>query len=56
MRIYYAIEYADEKEVESLIGYAITDVNWSNDVLLGVSVIYTLIVQISCFMIFNYNI
>ena len=31
MRIFHGIEYGDEKEVESLIGDASTDVNWINE-------------------------
>ena len=39
MRIYYAIYYEDETEVESLISDTKTDVNWRNDVSYLVSVI-----------------
>ena len=38
MRIYYAIENEDEKEVESLLRDAKTDINWTNEFVL-VSVI-----------------
>ena len=39
MRIYHAIQYEDQREVESLISDLKTNVNWRNDVLGGVSVI-----------------
>ena len=39
MRIYYAIEYGDETEVESLLKDSKTDFNWTNVVALYVSVI-----------------
>ena len=39
MRIYYAIQYEDQREVESLISDSKTDVNWRNDVSYSVSVI-----------------
>ena len=38
MRIFYAIQYEDQREVESLISDSKTNVNWRND-LRGVSVI-----------------
>ena len=39
MRIYHAIEYGDETEVESLLNDSKTDFNWTNDTDLFVSVI-----------------
>ena len=39
MRIYYAIEYEDQREVESLISDSKTNVNWRNDLSYSVSVI-----------------
>ena len=39
MRIYYAIEHEDQREVESLISDSKTDVNWRNHVSYFVSVI-----------------
>ena len=37
--IYWAIQYGEEKEVESLINDSKTDVNWTNEDFLFVSVI-----------------
>ena len=39
MRIYYAIQYEDQREVESLISDSKTNVNWRNDIYVEVSVI-----------------
>ena len=39
MRIYHAIQYEDQREVESLISDSKTNVNWRNDVYYFVSVI-----------------
>ena len=39
MRIYHAIQYEDQREVESLISDSKTDVNWRNDGSYFVSVI-----------------
>ena len=39
MRIYHGIQYADEKEVESLLNDSKTDFNWTNDTDILVSVI-----------------
>ena len=55
-RIYWAIKYSDDKEVESLVNDSKTDVNWTNEASFFVSVILTLIIKMSCFIIFNYNI
>ena len=51
MRIFWEIQYGDDKEVESLLSDVKTNMNWTNE-FFRVSVI---IVEISWFMIF-YNI